>query len=84
MKDSDNSDGNTSVLGDGGSKEIAGSDITGANGGSDKMAGGVGVDGDGDMGIGDELIPIDKYSLMQQYQIFLYSMGEGAGSLLTT
>ncbi len=47
------------------------------------MAGGVGVDGDRDMGIG-ELIPTDKYSLMQQYQILLYLMGEGAGSLLTT
>ncbi len=67
MKDSENSDGNTSVLGDGGSKEIAGRDIPGANGVSDKMAGGVGVDGDRDMGIGDELIPTDKYEFMQQY-----------------
>ncbi len=47
-----------SVLGDGGSKEMVDRDSTCADGGSDKMAGVLSGDGDGD--ITDELIPTGK------------------------
>ncbi len=55
LKNSDIDDGNTSVLGDGGSKEMGGRYPTCPDGGSDMMAGGVSVDGDG-----DNMIPAGK------------------------
>ncbi len=42
------------------SKEVVGNDPTGANGVSDKMAGGLGEDGDEDTGMDELMIPAGK------------------------